>query len=110
MQKRWIARPYCYADNQAWNPGRKELFIWKDGEWFPVGGAMLIEATGRSVAFLCTRTANRTIRKPGQVQAESNGLFVLGTSLREALDILKFKYPDPERTLAEAEQQVMAAF
>lgn len=109
MSKLFIARPYRYADGVPWNEDRYEIFVKDNGQWVSIGGAIR-RWDKRTVAFICTKGAQRWIRTPLQAEQETNGLYVWGNSVREALLTLKWKYPDPTETLHEAVALANASF
>lgn len=109
MKKQWVARPYKYADGVPWNEDRYEIFVKENGEWVSVGGAIR-RWNQRTIAFICTKTQQRSIRTPQQAEKETDGLYVWGNSVRSALNTLKWKYPDPATTLKEAVDRAYASF
>lgn len=109
MELRWIARPYRYADNVPWNADRYEIFVHVEGEWVAVGGAIR-HWSNRTIAFLCTKTQQRLIRTPYDAEQRSNSLYVMGDTVTDALRTLKWKYPDPLKTLSETEALLAASF
>lgn len=110
MAKQWKASPYRYADGVPWNSDRFEVFVLgDDGKWKSVGGA--ISKWGKTtVAFLCDREKQRTIRTLEDAIDGTEGLCVLEDRLIDALRTLKRTYPDPEAVLAEQQFLVEAAF
>jgi hypothetical protein len=105
MEKKWLARPYRYADGVPWNDDRYEVFVEVDEgkSWFSIGGA--IRSWDQStVAFLCYKTMQRKVRSPQDAVDRTEGLFVVAPSVRESLHLLKWRWPNPELTLLELER------
>ena len=98
MEKRFIARPYRYADGVPWNEDRYEIFVWENGKWESVGGAIR-KWGGKTIAFLCIPSSQRDIRTPEQAVRKSDGLYVWGDNVKSALQALKCMYPNPTDTL-----------
>lgn len=109
MRHLWKASPYKYADGVPWNDDRYEICVRVGGQWIPVGGAIR-HWSGRAVAFLCSKTAQRLIRTPADAAVNSDGHYVMGNTLQETLEALKVAYPDPVLVLREQEELAAAAF
>ncbi len=105
----WVARPYRYADNVPWNDGRYEIFFWQGNGWAPVGG-VIKRWDGQTIAFLCTKTQQRTIRTPAQASSETGGLHSWGVTMKEALQTLRSMYPDPTEVLRQRERALASTF
>jgi hypothetical protein len=100
MRRRWLARPYAYADGVPWNDGRYEIFIrGSAGDMVSVGGAMCNRKQG-TIAFLCPKSTNRIIRTPLDAANLTDQLYVKAATLKDALTLLKKTFPDPENSLA----------
>lgn len=98
-EHRWLARPYKYADGVPWNEDRYEVFVLGDaGTLVSVGGAIR-SWDMRTVAFLCGRTMQRVIRTQQDAVTRTNGLYVIGASVIEALNLLKIRWPRPAQIL-----------
>lgn len=109
MRKRWLARKYVYANGVSYNEDRYEIFIWNNGDWVSVGGAIR-KWGGKTIAFLCLPAQQRDIRKPDDVPQRSAGLYIWGETTKAALHTLKSSYPDPCSTLNNWISREMAAF
>jgi hypothetical protein len=109
MARRWKASLYKYADGFPWNDDRYEVFILTDaGSWKSVGGA--ISRRGKTtVAFLCDRATQRSIRTMHDV-VEKAEICILADGVSDALKALRTHYPDPEVMLARAKEQADATF
>jgi len=108
MERKWVARPYKYADGVPWNSDRYEIFVTDShGDWVSVGGAIR-SWSGRTIAFLSTINVNRLVRTPLDAQVMTDGLWVAGDTVRSALKTLKWKYQDPQSLLQEARHQSLA--
>jgi hypothetical protein len=100
MERKWVARPYRYADGVPWNEDRYELFVAGEGGLVSIGGAIR-SWDHRTVAFLCPKTLQRLIRSPKDAVNRTDGFYVIGASVKEALMLLKWRWPNPELTLLE---------
>jgi hypothetical protein len=110
MERKWVAKPYVYADGFLWNSDRYEIFVINDKrELVSVGGAICTWG-GNTIAFLCKKSVNREIRTPLQAEEKASGHYVWGESVKSALQTLKWKYSDPESLLREIHAREMAAF
>jgi hypothetical protein len=111
MELLWHAKRYKYFDGNVWNSGRYEIEVRQsvDQEWVSVGGA--ITRWGReSVAYLGTMTTHKMVKNLETARKNTDGLYVEGDTLREALMMLRWKYPDPQEILKEARRLALAAF
>ena len=99
MERKWVAKPYRYADGNCWNENRYEIFYsTPDNKWVSVGGAMRTWKNG-TVAFLADLPVNRQLRTPDQIVNNTMGLHVWGETLIQALSTLKKTFPDPRTVL-----------
>lgn len=109
MERKWVARPYRYADGVPWNQDRYEIFVLTAEGMVSVGGAIR-SWSHRTVAFLCPKEVQRKIRTPQDAETRTEGLYVVGASVKEALSQLKWRWPNPDHTLSRLAQTQQAIF
>jgi hypothetical protein len=72
MNKQWKASRYRYPDGRPRNEDRYKIFVWENGKWVSVGGA--IRKWGdKTVAYLCMPAAQRDIRTPRDAERKTEG-------------------------------------
>lgn len=97
MERPWLARPYRFADGIPWDEFRYEIFVPRDKQLISVGGAIRIFGKQpHYIAFICTKAKNRKIRTPQDAMKLSDGNYVKGRNMKEALTNLKQRFPQPD--------------
>jgi hypothetical protein len=109
MDKQWKASPYRYLDGKSWNDDRYEIFVWENGRWVNVGGAIR-KWGGKTIAWLCLPNTKYDIRTPRDAEQKTDGLYVWGVTVKDALNTLKATYPHPSDTLRGWLARVIATF
>jgi hypothetical protein len=114
MGREWKARTYRDAYSGRRNDDRWELFVKNEkGDLVSIGGAISKLGFGKqceTIAFICEPKMQRDIVTFEHGRTKTGGRFVVGNHLIDALRMIKWKYPDPEKVIADAIAEAIASF
>lgn len=116
MAIQWKAKTYVNPATGRRNTDRWELFVvGKNGKLVSIGGAISKLGMGKqceTIAFVCESKMQREIVtfEDAKTFRSTEGRFVVGNHLMDALRMIKWKYPDPEKVIADAIAEAIASF